>query len=151
MTMHGASSCERPAHSFPEPESVFLLSKRSGMHFAKNKFPPPRLRPVSSEPGQTSCFCFGQEASPFLEATHHPPGQQRPPPMTAAPCLGPAPPGSGTGHHGSSAVGKLFFFFFFSEVDVMFLSGVGYKWKFPYSPVQQKLQAFGFIITLSSH
>ena len=73
--------------------------------------------------------------------------------MTAAPCLGPTPPGSGTGHHDSSAVGKLvfFFFFFFSEVDVMFLSGVGYKWKFPYSPVQQKLQAFGFIITLSSH
>ena len=120
MTMHGASSCERPAHSFPEPESVFLLSKRSGMHFAKNKFPPPRLRPVSSEPGPTSRVCFGQEASPFLEAAHHPPGQQRPPPMTAAPCLGPAPPGSGTGHHGSSAVGKLFFFFFFLKLMLCF-------------------------------
>lgn len=36
----------------------------------------------------------------------------------------------------------------FSDVDILFLSRVCSQWKFPYSPAQQQLQAFGSIITV---
>ena len=71
--------------------------------------------------------------------------------MTAASRPVPPRPAPGRAIAQLSCGQVVLLFFFFSEVDVMFLSRVGYKWKFPYVPVQQKLQAFGFIITLSSH
>ena len=86
----------------------------------RTRFPHHCLRSVSSEPRQTSRFCFGPEASPFLEAARHPPGQQRPPPMTAAPRPVPPRPAPGRAIAQLSCGQVVLLFFFFLKLMLCF-------------------------------
>lgn len=110
-------------------------------HFAKNKFSPFEAGKFGAS-GKQVASAFAKQLPLFWKLLV--------PPVSAASANGscsPRPLSQGQALRCASqqcSCGRAVF----SDVDVMFLSTVGYKWKFPYSPVQQKLQAFGFILAV---
>lgn len=111
--------------------SEFSCCHNACGHFTKNKFSPfESLRPLARKSLLLLTGSFPFSGSPSLS---------RPLPMTAAAAASVLD--SETGITTARLWASCF-------SDVTFLSRVGYKWKFPYSPDQHKLQAFGFIITV---
>ena len=108
--------------AFRSPSDFSCSQSAQACILLRTSFPHHCLRSASSEPRQTSRFCFGQEASPFLEAARQPPGRQRPPPMADAPRLGPATPGSRMGHRTAQlwASGVVVFFLFSLKLMLCF-------------------------------